>query len=92
MHVQVTKINFIGTLPIECHLGDVNVSDSISKPVIDPRFCIRCQREIMYFVIFPKSDDCRVNGNRDVNRGCLLWDSFDVVNQTMRIFTNCGRY
>lgn len=46
----------------------------------------------MYFVIFPKSDDCRVNRNRDINRGCLLWDSFDVVNQTMRIFTNCGRY
>lgn len=41
------------------------------------------------YVFIPKSDDCKVNRNRDVNRGCLLWDSFDVVNQTMRIFTNC---
>lgn len=40
------------------------------------------------FVIIPKSEDGKVHRHRDVNRGCLLWDSFDVVNQTMRIFTN----
>lgn len=40
------------------------------------------------YVIIPQSEDFKVNRNRDVNRDCLLWDSFDVVNQTRRTFTN----
>ena len=40
------------------------------------------------FVIISKSEDCKVHRHRDVNRGCLLWDSLGVVNQTMRIFMN----
>lgn len=89
VHVQVKKIHFVGTLPSEWHYigvnewADIQASDWAmilhKVPKGDPA----------PYVFIPKSDDCKVNRNRDVNRSCLLWDSFDVVNQTMRIFTNC---